>query len=224
MVKSEDRKSWEKEQKRKRIIDMAQNVFFTRGFDNATMDEIAAEAGYNKRTIYLYFKDKEELFLAVVLRGMELLLDTVEKTFELSRERESLFRDIATTLFNFFTNHPEYFNLMMIYESRSNGAFGGEDEGEGNYLEGCRRISGQCEAIMTNALEIGISRGAIETDLTAKQLMLILWGGIVGTIQIIMMRKDSLADSYGIDADELFRHFLASMETTIYKKKVGAPV
>jgi len=52
---------------------------FTKGYDAATIIEIARACGYNKRSIYLYFRDKEELFLAVVLRGLEQLHTRLEK-------------------------------------------------------------------------------------------------------------------------------------------------
>jgi AcrR family transcriptional regulator len=55
--------------KRRQIIDGAQKVFMAQGFDAASMGEIARVAGVSKGTLYVYFKDKEELFDAIV--GME---------------------------------------------------------------------------------------------------------------------------------------------------------
>src|ERR1700716_3247105 len=52
--------------KRRQIIDGACRVFLERGFDAASMGEIAREAGVSKGTLYVYFKSKEELFEAIV--------------------------------------------------------------------------------------------------------------------------------------------------------------
>lgn len=52
--------------KRRDIIDGARRVFFERGFDGASMDEIARAAGVSKATIYVYFDSKEALFQALV--------------------------------------------------------------------------------------------------------------------------------------------------------------
>ena len=59
----------EKEQRRNYILDAAEKMFFSRGYDNVSMDDIAGEIGLNKATLYIYFKNKESLFFAVVLRG-----------------------------------------------------------------------------------------------------------------------------------------------------------
>ncbi|MCK0209185.1 TetR/AcrR family transcriptional regulator [Starkeya koreensis] len=52
--------------KRRDIIDGARRVFFDKGFDGASMDEVARAAGVSKATIYVYFGSKEELFEALV--------------------------------------------------------------------------------------------------------------------------------------------------------------
>jgi AcrR family transcriptional regulator len=52
--------------KRRQIIDGARKVFMARGFDASSMGDIAKEAGVSKGTLYVYFKNKEELFGAIV--------------------------------------------------------------------------------------------------------------------------------------------------------------
>ena len=52
--------------KRRDILDGARRVFFDKGFDGASMDEVAKTAGVSKATIYVYFNSKEDLFEALV--------------------------------------------------------------------------------------------------------------------------------------------------------------
>ncbi len=52
--------------KRRQILDGARAVFLAQGFDAASMGEIARAAGVSKGTLYVYFKNKEELFEAIV--------------------------------------------------------------------------------------------------------------------------------------------------------------
>lgn len=56
-----ERKQREKEQRRKQIMEAARKVFSAKGFNRATMEEIAGEAELSPGTLYLYFKNKEEL-------------------------------------------------------------------------------------------------------------------------------------------------------------------
>ena len=52
--------------KRRQIVEGARSVFLAQGFDAASMADIAKAAGVSKGTLYVYFKDKDELFGAIV--------------------------------------------------------------------------------------------------------------------------------------------------------------
>src|SRR5208283_1647898 len=55
---------------KERILDAAQRIFLERGFQSASIDEIAELAPASKPTIYAHFAGKEALFAAVVARVM----------------------------------------------------------------------------------------------------------------------------------------------------------
>lgn len=66
--------------RRAEIVQAARTVFARRGFSGAIMDEIAAEAGVAKGTLYLYFKSKMEIYRAVLDDDMKSLKrDTLER-------------------------------------------------------------------------------------------------------------------------------------------------
>ena len=57
--------------KRHQILEGAHAVFTARGFDAASMSDIAATANVSKGTLYVYFQDKEHLFIALIERERE---------------------------------------------------------------------------------------------------------------------------------------------------------
>ena len=57
--------------KKMQIVDAARNLFTKYGYKKVSMDEIAKEAGVTKKTVYSYFKDKDELFQFFVLEEVE---------------------------------------------------------------------------------------------------------------------------------------------------------
>ena len=78
------RREREKQQRRKDIIKAAEKVFFAKGYDQVTMDEIAQEAEVNKALLYYYFKNKEALFFSVNLYGVRILYDMYSECSNLS--------------------------------------------------------------------------------------------------------------------------------------------
>ena len=83
------------------VIDGARAVFLREGYEGASVDEIARDAGVSKATLYSYFPDKQHLFLAVLesecaqQSEIELMLDSGEM------EVEETLRVICKTLITF---------------------------------------------------------------------------------------------------------------------------
>jgi len=64
-----------KEQTRRELVGAAADVFARRGYQVATLDEIAQAAGYTKGAVYTHFDTKEELFLAVMRTRQQTMVE-----------------------------------------------------------------------------------------------------------------------------------------------------
>ena len=64
------------------LVAAARQLFARRGVDNTTMIDIAKTAGKSRRTLYQYFKNKEEVYLAVIETESEILSDTMRRVAE----------------------------------------------------------------------------------------------------------------------------------------------
>jgi len=73
-----ERKERERERRRQQIIVAAKRVFSDKGFSKATMEDIAKEAELSPGTLYLYFKNKDELYASLSLRILQYLIIRLE--------------------------------------------------------------------------------------------------------------------------------------------------
>lgn len=73
-----ERKEREKERRRQQILVSAKRVFSEKGFNKSTMEDIASDAELSPGTLYLYFKNKEELYASLSLRILQYLNIRVE--------------------------------------------------------------------------------------------------------------------------------------------------
>jgi len=78
-----ERKEREKERRRQDIILAAEKVFFSKGFDKSTMDDVAVQAELSKGTLYLYFKSKVELHWEITKKGMNRLSEMIMKSISI---------------------------------------------------------------------------------------------------------------------------------------------
>ena len=67
---------------RTKLVDVARQLFAKMGVENTTMNDIALASHKGRRTLYTYFKNKEELYLAVVESELDILSDVMKKVAE----------------------------------------------------------------------------------------------------------------------------------------------
>jgi TetR/AcrR family fatty acid metabolism transcriptional regulator len=100
------------EEKRLAILDAAAEVFSKKDFHEVLTDEIASEAGVGKGTIYRYFRTKDDLYFATLLRGIEQLA----KSFPVPVSRECTPRArlerIASDVLRQFWNRRPFYMLL----------------------------------------------------------------------------------------------------------------
>lgn len=101
--------------KRAAILEAAKAMFTRLGFDGASMDQIAAEAGVSKLTVYSHFGDKESLFAAAVQSHCDTGLpsDLFEPAGEAQPVRERLL-SIAEALFSMISSHEALAGHRML--------------------------------------------------------------------------------------------------------------
>jgi hypothetical protein len=113
-------------------------------------------------------------------------------------------------------NHPEYLDLIMVYESRyfiyhDRDASADPD----SHLERCQQVSDDMARLVTAAIEAGMAGGGLKSDLAPRQLMLILWGQIFGVMKIFRMRRRHFEAAFGIGRKALFDCFVAMVERSL---------
>jgi AcrR family transcriptional regulator len=71
-----------KSKTRAKLVDVARQLFAKMGVENTTMNDIAIASKKGRRTLYTYFKSKEEIYLAIVESELEILSDTMKQVIE----------------------------------------------------------------------------------------------------------------------------------------------
>lgn len=99
---------------RQRIADAAQALFLQKGVENTTMDDIAGKAGYGKATLYVYFRNKEQVIAYLALESMEKLYGLIAAETEKLRGQpfRRKYDAVCDILVDYSRNYPFYFSLL----------------------------------------------------------------------------------------------------------------
>ncbi len=173
---------------RKNIAEAAQRLFAEKGIESTSMNEIAKESGYSKATLYVYFKDKEELVGVLVLESMQKLYDYLSKTLEDTENVSECFYKICNAFVDYQEEYPFYFELLLKAINVDFETTRFLPEEKETFLVG-ERIN----ALLIAFFEKGIERGIIRGDLDILPTIFALWGMISGVIMLSVNKQEYIS-------------------------------
>lgn len=139
---------------RQKLVEIARELFARNGLEATTMNDIATHSGKGRRTLYTYFRNKEEIYTAVIEGELERLSERLDEVASLDAEPE---QKVLTLI---------YTHLSMIRETVSrNGTLRAEFFRNIWLVEKVRRKFDEEErAILTRVLEEGVARAKFRID------------------------------------------------------------
>jgi len=104
---------------RRELIDAASRVFAERGIERASVEDIAAEAGYTKGAFYASFASKDELFLTIVDEKFSAEIERVEAMLGDGDDPEQQARDAAVDFVRNVNSDPHWARLFFEFTVRA---------------------------------------------------------------------------------------------------------
>lgn len=189
------RRKREKRERRQAIVDAAEQVFFRKGVQNATMDEIAAAAELSKGTLYLYFKSRDDLFVSVASRALEPLADEFELIAARRLEGLDALRALLQAYARNAINNSDHFRAAMMWITS-----GETVDTESEAFIAHRQLVGRVVAAYHSVIERGKKDGTIRADVDPLQASCQLWGGMIGNL-LLRVNSDEMVRRFPMPVD-----------------------
>lgn len=194
----ENRKEAIGQMHRENIISAAEELFMEKGFEKTTMDDISRKAQYSKRTVYIYFKSKDELYCSIVIKGFKLLITKIKDAFNSSNNFMEQYNNFFKAIVDVHDNTPEYFNAILVYNSREIH----EDECleiEKEVLSCMNDIYKLIEDFLHNAQDEGI----VLSNIDLKKTVFLLWSGLLNYMVVADARVEYIESELHATKHEL---------------------
>nr|WP_320130137.1 TetR/AcrR family transcriptional regulator [uncultured Sphaerochaeta sp.] len=194
------------------ILDASKRMFQSRGFIQTTMNEIATDSDLSRRTLYLYFHNKEEILLTLAIQTLEQLLSETEKNERQETTGIKRLISLASTYRNLYLADAGNFQFIPNFTNcvRSLG-------GSHPIVKKCENLTNELTGKVTQYLEDGMKDLSIRHIENSKKTAAILITMIHSFIQSVDTDNDLLCIALHISPndflDESFsfiQHYLAA--------------
>ena len=174
-----ERRGKEKDSRKKLILKSARTLFFKKGFNNVTVDEIAKSSELGKGSIYLYFNSKEEIYAQILLNDIEDFNQQVSVLLNKKKIAADLLVEFSNIYVDFFFNDGELFRILMTYMLQPAKMNLTEKLNSQILTANARSID-----VIGKILQLGVSSKEFPANINLKQNQNAIWGLLNGIISL----------------------------------------
>jgi AcrR family transcriptional regulator len=183
-----ERRQEERERRRTEIIQAAEQLYSEKGWDELTMEHVARRARLSRALVYVYFKDKDDLHLAIVERSLERLRQRFQAAADGARLGIDKVEAIGRAYVAFSQDVPHYFDACSRFHARQS-----EDGSTDPQSAACSEAGQRVLRVIAVSIEQGFADGSIRSDVGAPMLTSIaLWGFSHGIIQLAANKSEEI--------------------------------
>ncbi|WP_048190371.1 TetR/AcrR family transcriptional regulator [Methanobacterium sp. SMA-27] len=204
------RKEREREIRSNDIIATAEKLFFTEGYDNVAMSDIARETEMARGTLYKYFKNKDDIYAAIAIRASKIISEMFKHIDQKNQTGIEKIKTICITYYEFYKKHRGYYEAY--YHS---GMF---ENKESPNLENLRKIRINSFQVVIDALNEGIKDGSIRKEVDPAPTALIMLC-MSNTVNNLVPVTKMYMENYEMTQDVLFENTLDLVMRSIERIK-----
>ena len=208
------RKKEPKSVHRENIAAAASALFMEKGITATSMNDIAKAAGYSKATLYVYFKNKEEIIGILVLNSMKKLYDYIVFALEQQESTQSRYNFICNGLVQYQEEFPFYFKMVL---DKINIDF--ENHNTLPEEKETYQIGEEINKKIKDFLIIGIEKGDLRNDLEIMPTIFNFWGMLSGIIQLASNKEEYIKNSMGLSKKQFLEYGFSMLYYSIATKE-----
>jgi TetR/AcrR family transcriptional regulator len=111
-----ERRKREKDLRRELVMDSAMAIYNEEGYHAVTMEKIAERCEISRASLYLYFKNKDEILISAIVAHTEYFTDLLQELYD-NREniKDHLLEELWKCFISFYEKEPDTFKLSLYF-------------------------------------------------------------------------------------------------------------
>lgn len=199
---------------RENIASAASVLFTEKGITATSMDDIAKAAGYSKPTLYVYFKNKEEIVGLLVLESMKKLHGYIAAALEQQQKTKARYDLICSSLVRYQEEFPFYFSLVLDninINVENNDCLPEEKE--------TYQVGENINEMLKDFLVSGIRAGDLRDDIQILPTIFHFWGMLAGLIRLAVSKEEYIQIALHLSKEQFLQNGFQMLYRSIANKE-----
>lgn len=203
------------EDHRRTIAQAAHQLFSSKGLAATSVDMIAKAAGYSKATLYVYFKNKEEIFFSLVYKHNQTLHQTIKEIIDKRPKNQTDFQvsylEICRVLQDLCQHYPLYFEGMIGPIKLDL-----DKEETPQVYKDIYQLGLETNQLISRFVQYGIELDYLQEGLNINHVTIFFWSALSGIIRMAENKK-AYYELLGLDNQDFFNEEYLNLLLTFKK-------
>lgn len=182
---------------REQIMIAAERLFLEKGFVQTTIDDISKASEYSRRTIYSYYKSKDDILYHIIEKGLLSLKDDINAALSKSENFLGRYHMICTAFKSYQYDSPSSMNSVMKADPTG---FNKTDIPE--VITRIFSLGDEINQVLASFIEDGIKEKVVREDINPMATVYIMWSNISSLLSLAETKGVVIKKQLGMSSSE----------------------
>ncbi len=200
---------------RGQIMNAAEALFSEKGFEMTTIEDISKVSKYSRRTIYAYYKSKDDILHHIIEKGLLLLKSEIEDAIQTNNDFISKYKAICLAMFKYQTECPH--SLGNVTKAKT------ENLNFKSFSDTVKRIlvlGTEINELLAAFIEYGKEKNIIRQDVVPMMTVYILWSSITSLITLAQTKGQFISKRFSISENEFLDYGFKQLINSILEERI----
>ncbi len=186
---------------RETILNAAECLFIEKGYLSSSIEDLSAASGYSRRTIYVYFENKEDIYLHIVCRSLKELHGHIQQAIQSQPDFLSQYFVICDAMRFYASHHPQSFTSVNEMQTKQR-----KSESMPAVTKELFSVGEQINQTLETFLVSGIQQGIVRTGIKPRQTVYVLWSSLSALLSLAHTKEDHIQVHFGTTIDAFLQY------------------
>lgn len=200
---------------RERIMTAAEQIFSEKGFEQTTITDISEASAYSRRTIYAYYKSKEDILHHIIAKGLFILKQDIESALRSNINFLAQYFSICKAMKRYQIECPH--SLDNVTGAKPHRL---DFEPLSPAVSQIMLLGTQINTLLEEFVQRGKEQGIVRQEIIPMPTVYILWSNITSLLTLLSTKGAFIAETFSITEEEYLEYGLKLIINSILEVRI----
>ena len=198
-----------------RIIEAAEEIFISKGFEQTTIEDLSKASEYSRRTIYTYFESKEDILYHIIAKGLAQLEQAIEAALKEKTDFLERYQEICRAMKQYQLTSPHSFQNVIQAKT-------GELDKDKlpMSMQEIFELGTQINALLASFIQTGKEQGIIRQEVIPMQTVYILWSSMAALLTLVQTKGRFITTAFATSEDDFLDYGFKQIINSILEVRI----